>query len=201
MSQQKYPVMEIFYTIQGEGTWSGKASYFIRLAGCDVCCVWCDVKESWDASKYPAFTTEQIMEKFEPTDCKMVVITGGEPAMYDLTDLTEGLKNKGYKVHIETSGAYPLIGNFDWVCFSPKKFKRPIENFGNKADELKVVVFNKSDFEWAETFKKEVTEKCELYLQPEWDKRESIKEIIVDYVKNNPEWKVSLQTHKYLDIP
>lgn len=201
MSQQKYPVMEIFYTIQGEGTWSGKASYFIRLAGCDVGCVWCDVKESWDASKYPAFTTEQIMEKFEPTDCKMVVITGGEPAMYDLTDLTEGLKNKGYKVHIETSGAYPLIGNFDWVCFSPKKFKRPIENFGNKADELKVVVFNKSDFEWAETFKKEVTEKCELYLQPEWDKRESVKEIIVDYVKNNPEWKVSLQTHKYLDIP
>ncbi len=193
--------MEIFYTIQGEGTWSGKASYFIRLAGCDVGCVWCDVKESWDASKYPAFTTEQIMEKFEPTDCKMVVITGGEPAMYDLTDLTEGLKNKGYKVHIETSGAYPLIGNFDWVCFSPKKFKRPIENFGNKADELKVVVFNKSDFEWAETFKKEVTEKCELYLQPEWDKRESVKEIIVDYVKNNPEWKVSLQTHKYLDIP
>lgn len=193
--------MEIFYTIQGEGTWSGKASYFIRLAGCDVGCVWCDVNESWDASKYPAFTIEQIIEKFEPTNCKMVVITGGEPAMYDLTDLTEGLKNKGYKVHIETSGAYPLIGNFDWVCFSPKKFKRPIENFGNKADELKVVIFNKSDFEWAETFKKEVTGKCELYLQPEWDKRESVKEIIVDYVKNNPEWKVSLQTHKYLDIP
>ncbi len=193
--------MEIFYTIQGEGTWSGNASYFIRLAGCDVGCVWCDVKESWDASKYPAFTTEQIIEKFEPTNCKMVVITGGEPAMYNLTDLTEGLKNKGFKVHIETSGAYLLIGNFDWVCFSPKKFKKPIENFGNMADELKVVIFNKSDFEWAETFKKDVTEKCNLYLQPEWDKRESVKEIIVDYIKHNPEWRVSLQAHKYLDIP
>ncbi len=201
MSEQKYPVMEIFYTIQGEGTWSGNASYFIRLAGCDVGCVWCDVKESWDASKYPAFTTEQIIEKFEPTNCKMVVITGGEPAMYNLTDLTEGLKNKGFKVHIETSGAYLLIGNFDWVCFSPKKFKKPIENFGNMADELKVVIFNKSDFEWAETFKKDVTEKCNLYLQPEWDKRESVKEIIVDYIKHNPEWRVSLQAHKYLDIP
>ena len=193
--------MEIFYTIQGEGTWSGNASYFIRLAGCDVGCVWCDVKESWDASKYPAFTTEQIIEKFEPTNCKMVVITGGEPAMYNLTDLTEGLKNKGFKVHIETSGAYLLIGNFDWVCFSPKKFKKPIENFGNMADELKVVIFNKSDFEWAETFKKDVTEKCNLYLQPEWDKRESVKEIIVDYIKHNPEWRVSLQAHQYLDIP
>ena len=129
MTKQTYPVMEIFYTIQGEGAWSGNASYFIRLAGCDVGCVWCDVKESWDASGYPAWTTDEIIEKFEPSNCKMVVITGGEPAMYDLTNLTVGLKNKGYKVHIETSGAYNLTGNFDWVCFSPKKFKKPKENF------------------------------------------------------------------------
>ena len=193
--------MEIFYTIQGEGAWSGNASYFIRLAGCDVGCVWCDVKESWDASGYPAWTTDEIIEKFEPSNCKMVVITGGEPAMYDLTDLTVGLKNKGYKVHIETSGAYNLTGNFDWVCFSPKKFKKPKENFGKKADELKVIVFNRSDLEWAETYRKDVGENCKLYLQPEWDKREKVRELIVDYIKNNPEWKVSLQTHKYLEIP
>ena len=193
--------MEIFYTIQGEGAWSGNASYFIRLAGCDVGCVWCDVKESWDASGYPAWTADEIIEKFEPANCKMVVITGGEPAMYDLTNLTAGLKNKGYKVHIETSGAYPLTGDFDWVCFSPKKFKKPIENFGKNADELKVIVFNRSDLEWAETYRKDVGENCKLYLQPEWDKREKVRELIVDYVKNNPAWKVSLQTHKYLEIP
>ncbi len=193
--------MDIFYTIQGEGAWSGSASYFIRLGGCDVGCVWCDVKESWDALKFPSYTADEIIEKFEPTTCNMVVITGGEPAMYNLTDLTNGLKNKGFKVHIETSGAYPLTGTFDWICFSPKKFKKPIENFGKKADELKVIVFNKSDFEWAETYRKEVGGKCKLYLQPEWDKRETVKEIIVDYVKMNPEWKVSLQTHKYLEIP
>ncbi|MFM9944791.1 MAG: 7-carboxy-7-deazaguanine synthase QueE [Bacteroidia bacterium] len=193
--------MEIFYTIQGEGAWSGNACYFVRMAGCDVGCVWCDVKESWDASQFPALTTDEIIKKFETTQCKMVVITGGEPAMYDLTDLTTGLKNKGYKVHVETSGAYELKGDFDWVCFSPKKFKKPIENFGAKADELKVIVFNKSDFEWAENYRKDVKENCKLYLQPEWDKRETVKEIIVDYVKNNPEWKVSLQTHKYLEIP
>ena len=201
MSEQSYPIMEIFYTIQGEGAWSGNASYFVRLAGCDVGCAWCDVKESWDASKYPSLTTDQIIEKFEPTNCKMVVITGGEPAMYNLTDLTNGLKNKGFKVHIETSGAYPLNGTFDWVCFSPKKFKKPIEKFGAIADELKVVVFNKSDFEWAETYRNDVGESCKLYLQPEWDKSDSIKELLVNYVKNNPEWNVSLQTHKYLGIP
>lgn len=201
MNEQRYPVMDIFYTIQGEGAWSGSASYFIRLGGCDVGCVWCDVKESWDALKFPSYTADEIIEKFEPTTCNMVVITGGEPAMYNLTDLTNGLKNKGFKVHIETSGAYPLTGTFDWICFSPKKFKKPIENFGKKADELKVIVFNKSDFEWAETYRKEVGGKCKLYLQPEWDKRETVKEIIVDYVKMNPEWKVSLQTHKYLEIP
>ena len=193
--------MEIFYTIQGEGAWSGHASYFIRLAGCDVGCVWCDVKESWDAGQFPSLTTAEIIEKFVPTTCKRVVITGGEPAMYDLSDLSTGLKNKGFNVHIETSGAYPLIGSFDWVCFSPKKFKKPIVNFGSQAHELKIIVFNKSDFEWAETYKKEVGPNCNLYLQPEWDQKDKVKTLIVDYVKNNPHWKVSLQTHKYLEIP
>jgi 7-carboxy-7-deazaguanine synthase len=193
--------MEVFYTIQGEGAWSGNASYFIRLAGCDVGCVWCDVKESWDASLYPNQTASEIINSFEPSNCKMVVITGGEPAMYDLTELCEALKDRGYQVHIETSGAYELKGNFDWVCFSPKKFKKPIEKFGLIADELKVIIFNKSDFEWAETYSIDVSLDCKLYLQPEWDKRDSVKEIIVNYVKNNPQWKVSLQTHKYLEIP
>lgn len=193
--------MEIFYTIQGEGAWSGNAAYFVRLAGCDVGCVWCDVKESWDASKYPSLSAAQIIEKFEPTNCKMVVITGGEPAMYDLTALTTELKKSGYRVHIETSGAYPLIGDFDWVCFSPKKFKNPVENFGLVANELKIILFNKSDFEWAEFYKKNVNEKCLLYLQPEWTKSAKINHTLIEYVKKNPEWRVSLQTHKYLNIP
>jgi 7-carboxy-7-deazaguanine synthase len=193
--------MEIFYTIQGEGAWSGHASYFVRLAGCEVGCVWCDVKESWDASAYPNLTTEEIIAKLEPTNCNMVVITGGEPAMYDLNALCNGLKNKGYQVHIETSGAYALKGTFDWVCFSPKKFKKPIENFGLLADELKVIIFNKSDLSWAETYRKEVRKNCKLFLQPEWDKRDQMKAQLVNYVKQNPEWIISLQTHKYLEIP
>ncbi len=192
--------MEVFYTIQGEGAWSGHASYFIRLAGCDVGCVWCDVKDSWNSENYPSLTTTEILESFESSTCKMVVITGGEPAMYDLTDLTTHLKAKGFQVHIETSGAYPLIGTFDWVSFSPKKFKNPSLHFGQNAHELKIIIFNKSDFEWAETYRKEVNENCILYLQPEWDRREKVKSLMVDYVKNNPQWKISLQTHKYLEI-
>jgi len=193
--------MEIFYTIQGEGAWSGHAAYFVRLAGCDVGCVWCDVKDSWDAENYPAYTATQIIEKFEPANSKIVVITGGEPAMYDLTPLTDELKKQGYRVHIETSGAYPLKGHFDWVCFSPKKFKKPVENFGACADELKVIVFNKSDLQWAETYQKDVETNCKLFLQPEWDKRDTVRDLIVDYVKTHPQWQVSLQTHKYLNIP
>jgi len=201
LTEQRYPVMEIFYTIQGEGAWSGHAAYFVRLAGCDVGCVWCDVKESWDSSQYPLFSATQIIEQFEPTSCKMVVITGGEPAMYNLTELTSELIKNNYKVHIETSGAYPLQGEFDWVCFSPKKFKKPIDNFGIDANELKVIVFNRSDFEWAETYKNGIGKDCKLYLQPEWDKKDTVSEMIVEYVKTHPEWHVSLQTHKYLNIP
>jgi len=193
--------MEIFYTIQGEGAWSGCAAHFIRLAGCDVGCVWCDVKESWDASAYPALSSDQIIAKLENDSCKTVVITGGEPAMYNLDELTITLKSAGYKIHIETSGAYPLTGQFDWVCFSPKKFKQPVSDFGLNAHELKVIVFNKSDFEWAESFKSSLKPECKLYLQPEWDKSSKVNPLIVAYVKEHPEWNVSLQTHKYLDIP
>jgi len=193
--------MEIFYTIQGEGAWSGHAAHFIRLAGCDVGCVWCDVKESWDASKFPALNAKEIIEKLEKTSCKIVVITGGEPAMYDLSELTNGLKDAGYRVHIETSGAYPLTGVFDWVCFSPKKFKKPVPNFGTLADELKIIVFNKSDFDWAESFSINLKNECKKYLQPEWDKSESVNPQIVEYIKTHPEWNISLQTHKYLNIP
>lgn len=193
--------MEIFYTIQGEGAWSGHAAHFIRLAGCDVGCVWCDVKESWDASKFPALNSKEIIEKLEKTSCKIVVITGGEPAMYDLSELTNGLKDAGYRVHIETSGAYPITGVFDWVCFSPKKFKKPVPNFGTLADELKIIVFNKSDFDWAESFNINLKNECKKYLQPEWDKSESVNPQIVEYIKTHPEWNISLQTHKYLNIP
>lgn len=193
--------MEIFYTIQGEGAWSGCAAHFIRLAGCDVGCVWCDVKESWDASAYPALSCDEIISKLEKNSCKIVVITGGEPAIYNLNQLTIALKSAGYKVHIETSGAYPLTGQFDWVCFSPKKFKQPVSGFGLKADELKVIVFNKSDFEWAESFRLSLKPECKLYLQPEWDKSSKVNPLIIAFVKEHPEWNISLQTHKYLDIP
>jgi 7-carboxy-7-deazaguanine synthase len=201
LADQTYPVMEIFYTLQGEGAWAGHAAHFVRLAGCDVGCVWCDVKESWDATGYPKHTANEIIDKLERSSCKIVVITGGEPAMYDLTELTNTLHEKGFKVHIETSGAYALNGSFDWVCFSPKKFKKPVSNFGLSADELKIIVFNKSDFEWAESYRKEVKSGCKLFLQPEWDKRDTVRDSIVNYVKSNPDWQVSLQTHKYLQIP
>lgn len=193
--------MEIFYTIQGEGAWSGHAAHFIRLAGCDVGCVWCDVKESWDASLYSAFNSEEIILKLEKNACTKVVITGGEPAMYNLNELTTALKKAGYSVHIETSGAYPLTGVFDWVCFSPKKFKQPVTDFGTLADELKVIVFNKSDFEWAESFRASLNPQCKLYLQPEWDKSSAMNPMIVEYIKEHPEWNISLQSHKYLNIP
>ena len=197
----KFPVMEHFYTIQGEGMHSGTAAYFIRLGGCDVGCVWCDVKESWDANVHPQMSTHDLIEILKEVDADTVVLTGGEPAMYDLTNLVEGVKLIGKKVHIETSGAYPILGNFDWITFSPKKFKAPIATEVQKADELKVVVFNKSDFKWAELYAEQVNENCKLYLQPEWSKEKQMAAEIVEYVKEHPQWKISLQTHKYLNIP
>ncbi len=195
------PIMEHFYTVQGEGAYTGKAAYFIRLGGCDVGCVWCDVKDSWDADKYPHSSINEIVDLVESgSKADIVVITGGEPAMYDLSELTDKLKVKGYRIHIETSGAYELKGEFDWVTVSPKKFKAPLQSALEKADELKVVVFNQSDFSWGEKHAKQVLSTCKLYLQPEWSKHEKMQDLIFEYVKENPKWQISLQTHKYLGV-
>ena len=195
------PLMEAFYTVQGEGIHAGKAAYFIRLAGCDVGCVWCDVKESWDASAYPRVSVAQMAEDAQASGANLVVITGGEPAMYDLTALCEALHDRGLAVHIETSAAHEIRGQFDWVTLSPKKFKAPLPTELSKADELKIIVFNKSDFEWAETYSGQVSNDCVLLLQPEWDKRDNMAPLLVEYVKTHPQWRISLQTHKILQIP
>lgn len=195
------PLMEEFYTIQGEGYHTGKAAYFIRLGGCDVGCHWCDVKESWDAELHPLTTADQIVQNTLPHPGKAVVVTGGEPLIYNLDYLTAQLQQNGIKTFIETSGAYPLSGHWDWICLSPKKFKAPMLQVSQQANELKVIVFNRSDFEFAEDNAKLVGPDCRLYLQPEWSKSKEMTPLIVDYVMNNPKWEISLQTHKYLNIP
>ena len=194
------PLMEAFYTIQGEGYHKGTAAYFIRVGGCDVGCHWCDVKESWDAKLHPPTTIESIANQaisFSDT----IVVTGGEPLMWDMQPLTNLLKDRKLKTHIETSGAYTLSGEWDWICLSPKKRKLPLNTIYPRADELKVIVYNKSDFEFAEAQAKNVSKNCILYLQPEWSASEKITPLIVDYVMRHPKWKISLQTHKYLNIP
>lgn len=195
------PVMEAFYTIQGEGHFSGNSAYFIRIGGCDVGCVWCDVKDSWSADKWPKQSVAQIVSEAKQHPTRLVVITGGEPLMYDLSELTGALIEEGLQTNVETSGAHPLSGDWDWICFSPKKFMKPREEFYQVADELKVVVYNKSDFKWAEEHAARVNPGCLLYLQPEWDKAEIVLPEIIDYVKDNPQWKISLQTHKFMQIP
>ena len=200
-SETTLPVMEDFYTIQGEGFYQGCAAYFVRLAGCDVGCVWCDVKESWDASQHPKEEIQDIVAKVKASGSPIAVITGGEPAMYDLTELTERIQLAGIRTHIETSGVYPLTGSWSWVCFSPKKFKAPDPSILPQADELKVIVYNKRDFAWAEQFAADVRPDCKLYLQPEWSKEKEMLPLIIDYVKANPKWEVSLQIHKYMNIP
>ncbi len=198
---ESLPIMEHFYTIQGEGAFTGHAAYFIRLGGCTVGCVWCDVKESWDASQFQQYTIDEIVDlvqKHSKTD--LVVITGGEPAMYDLSQLTSSLKQNGYRIHIETSGSFELSGEFDWVCVSPKKFLAPLDSALAQADELKVIVYNSSDFEWAKSFHNRIKVDCSLYLQPEWSRHEQMQGLIVEFIKQNPEWLISLQTHKYLHI-
>jgi 7-carboxy-7-deazaguanine synthase len=195
------PLMEEFYTIQGEGFNTGKAAYFIRLGGCDVGCHWCDVKESWDASIHPLTATDTIVDNATKYPGKAVVVTGGEPLIYNLDYLTKELQQRGIKTFIETSGAYPLSGSWDWICLSPKKFKSPTAGVAMYAHELKVIVFNKSDFEWAEQYAQLVSPDCKLYLQPEWSKSKEMIPFIVNYVMNNPKWEISLQTHKYLNIP
>lgn len=193
--------MEEFYTIQGEGFYQGQAAYFIRLGGCDVGCVWCDVKESWDALAHPLVSITEITQHAKLSGTRIAVITGGEPLMYDLTDLTRSLKDSGIRTHLETSGVYPVTGSWDWICFSPKKFKAPHVSILDKAHELKVIVYNKSDFSWAEDFAGSVNRNCEWFLQPEWSKEKEMLPLIIDFVKRNPQWKISLQTHKYMNIP
>ena len=195
------PVMEHFYTIQGEGYHQGRAAYFIRLGGCDVGCVWCDVKESWDADKHPKLSVVFLLDEVKKTPAKLIVITGGEPLMHNLDTLTKTLQQNGFETNIETSGSSPLSGNWDWICLSPKKFKAPLPEVVAAANELKVVVFNKSDFAWAEKYAALVSPNCKLYLQPEWSKAQEISPSIIDYIKANPQWELSLQIHKYINVP
>lgn len=194
------PLMEEFYTIQGEGYHTGTAAYFIRIGGCDVGCHWCDVKESWNAELHPPTDTDLIVEnatKYAET----VVVTGGEPLMWDMSLLTQKLRENNRKVHIETSGSYPLSGNWDWICLSPKKNKLPIQTVYEAANELKVIIHNQHDFVFAEEQAEKVNPDAIFFLQPEWSKKETITPLIVDYVMKNPKWRISLQTHKYLNIP
>ncbi|MDO4728549.1 MAG: 7-carboxy-7-deazaguanine synthase QueE [Bacteroidota bacterium] len=195
------PVMEHFYTIQGEGAYSGTAAYFVRIGGCDVGCHWCDVKESWEADKHPTMRIEEIVAQIKQTNTHVVVITGGEPLMWDMESLTKALKNERFRIHIETSGAYKFTGHWDWVCLSPKKTKLPVEEAYHLAQELKIIIYNQHDFVFAEEQAKRVNPTCRLYLQPEWSKKDSITEDIIAYVKKRPKWQISLQTHKYLNIP
>lgn len=200
--RDSWPLMEHFHTIQGEGFYAGRSAYFVRLGGCDVGCVWCDVKESWDAEKHPETHLQEIMSPIISSNCDFVVITGGEPAMYSIKSMVDAIKEKGIETAIETSGCYELDAEIDWYCFSPKKFKAPHPEAYEKADELKVVIFNKSDFKWAEEHAEQLrNDNCKLYLQPEWSKEDEMLPLIIDYVKKNPKWRISLQSHKYMNIP
>ena len=195
------PVMEAFYTLQGEGFHQGKAAYFIRLAGCDVGCVWCDVKESWQEAKFPLQSIDEIVAKAKEVPARLAVITGGEPTLHNLEALTSALRTEGFVTNIETSGSSPLTGSWDWICLSPKKFKPPLPSILRKANELKIIIFNTSDFQWAEKYAAEVSESCQLYLQPEWEKAATVTPGIIDYIKDHPQWQLSLQIHKYINVP
>lgn len=193
--------MEQFYTIQGEGTHTGSPAYFIRLGGCDVGCFWCDVKESWDAAAHPKLTIQSLVDSAKESGAPIAVITGGEPCMHNLTSLTKGLQEAGIRTHLETSGAHPLTGSFDFITLSPKKFKSALDEFYAVAHELKVIVYNKHDLKWAESHVQKLNDSAARYLQPEWDVREESVPMILNYVRNNPHWKISLQSHKYIGIP
>jgi len=195
------PLVEEFFTIQGEGFHTGEAAYFIRLGGCDVGCNWCDSRFSWDPEMHPLVETAAIINNAVLSGTKSVVVTGGEPLMWDLDRLCSGLKKNNISTYIETSGAYPLSGDWDWICLSPKKNSPPEPMICKKADELKVIIEEENDFEWAEKYRKTVGRKCRLFLQPEWSRFSIIIPEIIEYVKKNPEWRISLQIHKYMHIP
>lgn len=200
-SGEKLPIMEEFYTIQGEGFNTGKAAYFIRIGGCDVGCHWCDVKESWNANLHPLVNSNAVIKNVEAYHADSVVITGGEPLIYNLSYLTGELKKKNIKTFIETSGAYEFSGNWDWICLSPKKTMPPLDQNYKLANELKVIVYNKHDLIWAEELATKVSKDCYLFLQPEWSKSTELLPMIIDYTKNHTRWRISLQTHKYMNIP
>jgi len=193
--------MELFYSLQGEGYHQGKAAFFIRLAGCDVGCVWCDVKDSWDASKHPVLSVEDIVAAAAAHPSRIAIVTGGEPLLHQLDPLTTALRAAGFQTHIETSGSSPMSGSWDWVCLSPKKFKAPLAESIKAADELKVVVFNKSDFDWANSFVNDVNTDCKKYLQPEWEKSDAMTPLVIEYIKQDPSWELSAQLHKYIQVP
>ena len=195
------PVMEAFYTLQGEGAHQGRAAYFIRLGGCDVGCHWCDVKESWDAAQHPLRPVREIVEEAARHPARVAVITGGEPLMHDLAALCEALHEHNFSVHIETSGAHPLSGALDWICLSPKKFKAPLPEIYAQAHELKVIIYHRSDFTWAEQFAEQMPPDCQLFLQPEWSVSDKMLPLMIDYVKKHPQWRISLQLHKFMQIP
>jgi len=195
------PVMEAFYSLQGEGFHQGRAAYFIRLGGCDVGCFWCDVKESWDANIHPQISVDEIVANASMQPGRLAVVTGGEPLLHELDYLTKKLSQSGFETNIETSGSSPLSGKWDWICLSPKKFKQPLPEILPLANELKVVIFNRHDFDWAEKYAAQVSKKCKLYLQPEWDKAAVVTPLIIDYIKINPRWELSLQIHKYINVP
>lgn len=196
-----YKIMEHFYTIQGEGFWTGTPAYFIRFAGCEVGCHWCDVKESWEESIHPSYKVADLLEFAQSTPAQRIVITGGEPLQQNLVPLTTALKNQSFQLHLETSGAFPLSGQWDWICLSPKKFKKPLKEIFSIVNELKVIVFNASDFLFAEEYASFCPKNTHLFLQPEWSKEKIMLPEIIDYVKKNPQWRISLQTHKYMNIP
>ena len=196
-----YPVMEAFYTIQGEGYHQGKAAYFIRLGGCDVGCVWCDVKESWDASAHPVKNLDQIINAANKFPGRLAVVTGGEPLLHDCGPLTTALHNAGFQTNIETSGSASLSGSWDWICLSPKKFKAPLPEVLPHANELKIIVYNKSDFAWGEKYAALVSPQCRLFLQPEWSRSKEVTPMIIEYIKDHPNWEFSLQLHKYIHVP
>jgi len=199
-NSQALPLMEAFRTVQGEGAHTGRPSFFMRIGGCDVGCHWCDVKESWDATKHPV-TPLEVLFGLPSANDRTVVITGGEPLMWDMGPLTEGLRARGFNVHLETSGAYPVTGTWDWVCLSPKKTKAPLPEWYALANELKVIVYNDHDFAWAEEHAARCAPSVERFLQPEWSRRDAQLPKITDYLAQHPEWRLGLQTHKYIGMP
>ncbi|MFL2573214.1 MAG: 7-carboxy-7-deazaguanine synthase QueE [Flavobacteriales bacterium] len=198
---QILPLMESFLSIQGEGYFAGKSSYFLRIGGCDVGCHWCDVKESWDPKIHPLTEVDKIIKEVQKNSVDIIVITGGEPLMWNLDYLCHRLKELNFKIHLETSGAYNISGKFDWICLSPKKTLKPIKEVQDLANELKVIISNKNDFKWAQIQSKKVKKSCKLFLQPEWSKKQEILPEIVNFVSNNIQWSISLQTHKYMNLP